>query len=301
MRERKKQHRRLRFKPRFYIIAAAVFILTITIISLVIKPPVANDNKKIGTAENSGQTANVDQKQKQEEIEKKVESKKNPSFSPEIKEKVDTVKAKLDSDETSDLKVVFFSFDDGPGPYSAEVLNLLKKHNIKATFFTNGREGEEMEALYRRIVDEGHTLANHTWSHQYDLYKDPTQLLADVTALEDYQKKVTGLTETSHLFRFPGGALNANDACTNMILENGYNYVDWNVECGDGTSNSLSAETLAQNFIDGVHGHNVSTVLCHAERKESTKNALDRVFTTLISEGYTFLPMSSDINLPRQR
>lgn len=304
MRGNKKQHRKVRFKPRFYVILAGVVLLVVSLTSFMIKPPVIKDDKKgekAAEAQNTEEILLADSSQKEPEKKEKIEEKKNPSLTPEIKEKVDMVKAKLESDSTDDLKVVFFSFDDGPGPYSAEVLDLLKKHDIKATFFTNGREGEEMQAMYRRIVDEGHTLANHTWSHEYSLYKDPAQLYANVESLEDYQKQVTGLTQTSHLFRFPGGSLNANDACTAMMLEKGYNYVDWNVECGDGTSDSLSPDTLAQNIIAGVQEHNVSTVLCHAERKENTKKALDQAFSTLKSEGYTFLPMSSDIPLPRQR
>ncbi|WP_195268185.1 polysaccharide deacetylase family protein [Eubacterium sp. 1001713B170207_170306_E7] len=223
-----------------------------------------------------------------------------PKVNAELRAKMDEVKAKLAADDTADLKVVFFTFDDGPSEHTGEILDLLRKYNIKATFFTNGREGPVMEEAYRRIVDEGHTLANHTWSHQYSLYKDPAAFYADVEKLDAYQKQVTGLKQTSHLFRFPGGSLNANATCTQGILDRGYNYVDWNVVCGDGTSNSLSVEQLTKNFIEGVHGHNVSTVLCHAEQKDNTRKALDKTFKTLLKEGYTFLPMEYDMELPRQ-
>lgn len=224
-----------------------------------------------------------------------------PRVNAELRAKMDEVKAKMAADDTADLKVVFFTFDDGPSKHTPKVLDILKKHHIKATFFTNGREGPEMEAAYKRIVDEGHTLANHTWSHQYSIYNDPDTFFADVEKLDAYQKQVTGLRQTSHLFRFPGGSANANAACTQKILEKGYNYVDWNVVCGDGTSNTLTPEQLTQNFIDGVHGHNVSTVLCHAELKENTLKALDKTFRILLKEGYTFLPMEYDMELPRQR
>ncbi len=298
--------RKIHLKPRFFIVLAAVLLVCLVVSSMVIgrhniekgaaaQEQIAGKMAEVSSSFQVPAAAGVLQMAVNEQ--KKAGG---PRVDAELRAKMDEVKAKLAAGDTADLKVVFFSFDDGPSEHTGEILDLLKKYNIKATFFTNGREGPAMEEAYRRIVKEGHTLANHTWSHQYSLYNNPDAFYADVEKLDAYQKQVTGLKQTSHLFRFPGGSANANATCTQGIVNRGYNYVDWNVVCGDGTSNSLSVDQLMKNFIDGVHGHNVSTVLCHAEQKENTRKALDKTFKTLLKEGYTFLPMEYDMELPRQ-
>lgn len=298
--------RKIHLKPRFFIVLAAVLLVCFVVPSMVIgrhniekgaaaREQIAGKMAEVSSSFQVPAAAGVLQMAVNEQ--KKAGG---PRVDAELRAKMDEVKAKLAAGDTTDLKVVFFSFDDGPSEHTGEILDMLKKYNIKATFFTNGREGPAMEEAYRRIVKEGHTLANHTWSHQYSLYNNPDAFYADVEKLDAYQKQVTGLKQTSHLFRFPGGSANANATCTQGIVNRGYNYVDWNVVCGDGTSNSLSVDQLMKNFIDGVHGHNVSTVLCHAEQKENTRKALDKTFKTLLKEGYTFLPMDYDMELPRQ-
>ena len=64
-------------------------------------------------------------------------------------------------------KTLYLTFDDGPSARTAEVLDILKENDVKATFFVTGQTSEEAQALMRRIVDEGHTIAVHTYSHQY--------------------------------------------------------------------------------------------------------------------------------------
>jgi peptidoglycan/xylan/chitin deacetylase (PgdA/CDA1 family) len=191
------------------------------------------------------------------------------------------------------------TFDDGPSPYTPEVLDLLASYGIKATFFTNHHKGSEAAANYCRIVTDGHTLANHTSSHLYSFYSDPSQFMGDVQSLRDYQIQVTGV-EPPKIFRFPGGSANANAACVQAILDAGYTYADWNVIAGDGSSNVPEPSEIAQNIIDGCHSHDVSVVLCHAELKENTRAALPAAIETLLAEGYTFLPMEEGISYPHQ-
>ncbi|MEG0378405.1 MAG: polysaccharide deacetylase family protein [Eubacterium sp.] len=307
--QRNKQNRkyrhRIRFKPLFFVWIILIIGLIIFALGSYFKYQEKRKieqqaiEQKIMAQEAEDQAI----KEKLLQLNDKLLEKKHTQPSESVKTQGiitdQTLKDKLKSGETEGLKVVFFTFDDGPSAHTNEVLDLLKKHDIKGTFFTNGRKGDVAEAAYKRIVAEGHVLANHTWSHDYNLYAAPDQFYADVEALDTYQKQVTGLEETSHLFRFPGGSLNANKTCAQGLLDRGYNYVDWNVICGDGDSDQLSAATITQNFIDGVHRHDVS-VLCHAELKETTRQALDDVFSILKSEGYTFLPMEADLMYPRQ-
>lgn len=211
---------------------------------------------------------------------------------------LEATKARLRSGHTKGLKVVFLTFDDGPSEYTGEVLDILNTYQIKGTFFTVHRSGEVKQAFYRRIVEEGHTLANHTNSHSYEIYNTPDAFFADVEAQDEYQRQLTGLSETSHLFRFPGGSLTANKECIQGILDRGYNYADWNVMAGDGSGDPDPA-LVVENIIDGCHYQDVSIVLCHAELKPTTRAALPIVIEKLKAEGYTFLPMEKDFIYPR--
>jgi peptidoglycan/xylan/chitin deacetylase (PgdA/CDA1 family) len=180
------------------------------------------------------------------------------------------------------------------------VLDILNTYDVKATFFTVLHEGAQAEASYRRIVDEGHTLANHTCYHDYDLYSNPEAFYADGEALDAYQQQVTGLGKTSHVFRFPGGSASANETCALGIVQQGYNYADWNVSSGDGSSEPPTKEMVIQSIVGGCRGFDVSVVLCHAENKPNTRAALPTVIQTLKAEGYTFLAMEKDFTYPRQ-
>lgn len=208
------------------------------------------------------------------------------------------IKARLRQGDTEGIKVVFLTFDDGPNVHTREVLDILKKYEIKGTFFPVLNEGNKES--YEEILKEGHTLANHTASHDYDLYSDPESFFQDVETLDHYQKQVTGKEETSHVFRFPGGSANANETCVQGMLDRGYNYVDWNVSSGDGSSTPPSKKEVEDNIINGCRNFDVSVVLTHAELKIHTREALPVLIETLKAEGYTFLPMEKDYIYPRQ-
>ena len=111
---------------------------------------------------------------------------------------------RLRSGDTAGIKVVFLTFDDGPTEHTGEVLDILNEYDAKGTFFTTLHDSDGATAMYRRIVDEGHTLANHTSSHDYSLYSNPDAFYADVDELDQYQKQITGQKETSHVISFSG-------------------------------------------------------------------------------------------------
>ena len=209
------------------------------------------------------------------------------------------IKARLRSGDTDGIKVVFLTFDDGPSENTGELLDMLNEYDAKSTFFTTLHDNDNAKAMYRRITNEGHTLANHTSSHDYSLYNNPDAFLADVDELDQYQKTITGLAETSHVFRFPGGSMNSTEACVQGLVNRGWNYSDWNVSSGDGCADPPSSDVIAQMIIDGCRENDVSVVLSHAELKESSREAMPIVIETLQQEGYTFLNMEKDYTYPR--
>lgn len=201
--------------------------------------------------------------------------------------------------ESGDAHKAYLTFDDGPSGNTAEILDILKKHNIKATFFVIGREGEEYEELYKRIVDEGHTLAMHSYSHKYSvLYDSQESFEEDFSRIQNYLYEVTG--KECLYYRFPGGSSNhvSNTDMAKFISflnDRGVTYFDWNVSSGDATSQAYTPEELVDNVITDVEKYKTSIVLMHdAETKDSTVKALEPMIEALQGMGVEILPIDEN-------
>lgn len=198
------------------------------------------------------------------------------------------------------LKIVFLTFNDGPTDYTDDVIAILNSNGVNGTFFVNGTSDEELQQLYKEIVDNGNVLGNHTYDHSYTFYSYDS-LLNEITELNDLEKEIVGGSYVSNLVRFPGGSEGFNLDSLQRLVDAGYNYVDWNVDSGDDDS-SLTTEEIVTNIIDQVHNQNVSVVLLHSEvaSAENSREALSEVIQQLKSEGYTFMTIEDDYLLPRQ-
>lgn len=192
-------------------------------------------------------------------------------------------------------KVVYLTFDDGPCGNTNNLLDVLDKYNVKVTFFVNYHEGYANE--YKRIVEDGHTLAMHTVSHNYaKVYGSVEQFKSEVVTLQDYLEEITGV-KTS-FFRFPGGSSNAQtkipiaDFIT-YLDEAGITYFDWNVTCGDG--GTVNEQQCIDNVINGVNKVDVSIVLLHdSTAKLSTYEAIDNIIEKLQEMNVLILPITEE-------
>lgn len=200
---------------------------------------------------------------------------------------------------------VYLTFDDGPSENTGYVLDLLKKYNIKATFFVIGREDDESAAYYRRIIEEGHTLAMHSYTHNYNtVYADIDAFKNDVDRISALLTEKTGVTPV--FYRFPGGSSNTVsnvdiEECKEYLLEKGISYFDWNVSSGDG-SNATSAQSIIDNVINGVKDRSNSVVLMHDSiSKNNTMEALESLIIKLNRMEVEFLPITEDTKPVRHR
>ena len=201
----------------------------------------------------------------------------------------------------SNGKKVYLTFDDGPSIYTDEILDILIKYKVKATFFVIGRD-ESYYKDYQRIVNEGHTLGMHTYSHEYDkIYDSPEAFSRDIDKLSNLLYYVTG--ERSTLFRFPGGSSNnmiknSVDDYIQVLNNQGIVYYDWNALSRDAESSSYSADQLVANIMEGVENNNNSVVLMHdVQKNHTTVDALPKLIETLQSEGYEILPINDNTPL----
>jgi peptidoglycan/xylan/chitin deacetylase (PgdA/CDA1 family) len=197
-------------------------------------------------------------------------------------------------------KKVFLTFDDGPSIYTSEVLNILKKYNIKATFFVNGKEDSKSIAIYKRIVDEGHSIGNHTYAHKYQtVYSSIDAFDIQFNKLQNLIKNTTGIT--MNIMRFPGGSNNSisnnyspdiMNILTDRYKKLGYKYFDWNVSAGDGTSSGVTKESVIKKISSETKGRDYVIILMH-DSMPTTPAALETVILNLANSGFNFYRLTS--------
>lgn len=203
-------------------------------------------------------------------------------------------------------KKVYLTFDDGPSANTNEILDILKEYNAKATFFVNGKNSAVYANEYKRIVEEGHTLAMHSYTHVYaDIYASTDAFMADMHRLRDYLYELTGVT--CDVYRFPGGSSNTISKIDmrefgRALAEEGIVYFDWNVSSGDAVSPALSAEQIYNNVVSGTVKKNTPVVLMHdLKSKATTVEALPQILQFLIDNDYNIAALDSSVELVQHR
>ena len=201
--------------------------------------------------------------------------------------------------QPGDQLKVYLTFDDGQSSNTAAILDTLAQYNVKATFFVVGKEDEESQEMYKRIVNEGHTLGMHSYSHKYSVIYDSLENFEDdFTKIQNYLYDITG--EDCHYYRFPGGSSNqvSNTDMKEFIKylnDQDVTYFDWNVTSGDATSQAYTADELVDNVLEDVVKYKTSVVLLHdANTKETTVEALGPMIEALQAQGVELLPITED-------
>lgn len=194
---------------------------------------------------------------------------------------------------------VYLTFDDGPSANTDKILDILAEYNVKATFFCIGKEDEESLARYKRIADEGHTLAMHSYSHAYStIYASEESFKEDFDKLHKLLKDATG--EDVKIYRFPGGSSNrVSDTDINVYMDylgkNNVKYFDWNVSSGDASNRPYTSDELVENVVGDVVKYKESVVLMHdADSKDRTVEALPTILDKLLEMDCKILPITED-------
>ncbi|WIV12541.1 polysaccharide deacetylase family protein [Proteiniborus sp. MB09-C3] len=195
-------------------------------------------------------------------------------------------------------KTVYFTFDDGPSSITTKVLDLLKKENIKATFFVIGTKTDEGKTLLKRISDEGHAIGNHTYSHNYNyIYKSVDNFFEDLYKNENIVYEAT--KKRPKIIRFPGGSNNAStktekgkkiiNEIMNRLEKEGYVHFDWNASSGDASAVPASVDEIINNTLTWVSRNNTAVVLFHdTAAKTNTLKALPTIIEKLKFLGCKF-------------
>ena len=232
------------------------------------------------------------------------EQESTPEQTPQIQEGSSGAEASEPVAEESsgqeEIHKVYLTFDDGPSIYTNDILDILDSYNVKATFFVVGKEETNAEEALQRIVDEGHTLGMHSYSHKYkELYESMDSFTQDFARIRDSIYQATGVE--SVCYRFPGGSSNTVSEIDmhdfiDYLDSQGVEYYDWNVSSGDGGSMKLSTDTLLENCTKDIDTRDTSIILLHdSAEKPTTVEALPDIIENILARPDTvILPITEN-------
>ena len=177
-------------------------------------------------------------------------------------------------------KTIALTFDDGPGPYTAQLLDILDQHGAKATFFLIGSKVSAQASVVRNIQARGHQLGNHSWSHP-ELPKLPIdQVAGEIDRTNDAIKQATGVKPT--VMRPPYGAVNG--AVLEQLRLRGMSSILWSVDTRDWADRN--SEIVCSRAVAGAHPGAI--ILMH-DIHQTSVNAVPCILSALKQQGYSFV------------
>ncbi|CCQ97843.1 Polysaccharide deacetylase family protein [[Clostridium] ultunense Esp] len=195
-------------------------------------------------------------------------------------------------DQVENRRNVFLTFDDGPSEkVTPQILDILKKYDVKATFFVIGSSAEKYPEIIKRIHQEGHAIGNHTYSHRYNyIYRRTSNFLKELENTEKVLKGILGEDYETKLVRFPGGSFGEKKApFRKAVLEKGYTYYDWNSLNGDAEGHYIPKDRLIQRFKSTYNGQKELIILMHdMDSKYTTSESLPYIIEYLQQNDYEF-------------
>ena len=183
-------------------------------------------------------------------------------------------------------KVVYLTIDDGPSEYTDEIINILNKNNVKATFFMINNNMQAYPKQVKNIVENGNTAGFHSVTHDiHKLYVSKTSAKEEFDTNQATFKKITG--QTSKVIRLPFGSKPYTPrASYNALVDSGYKLWDWTLDTEDWRSTSSQIMENVKKYSSGSD----NVVLLMHERKQ-TVEILDEMIKYLKSEGFEILPI----------
>ena len=283
---RKKRVKRIK---KIIVGTAIVLLLLPTIMCLFLLVKVHSLEKQIETISKVSDSDVV--KAQEKEVKTTKAPKKASTAEPTIKPTDDTT-----------TKKVYLTFDDGPGSQTGEILDILKKNHVKATFFVTGKEDASSKKVYQRIVKEGHTLAMHSYSHIQDVIYDSKEAFEkDLKQINRCLYEATGVR--TKFYRFPGGSSTQNTSLPiqnfiDVLKKNHYLYLDWNVISPDINNANATKEQVVTGVMQGVDAYDTAVVLMYdVAAKPMTVKALPSIIKQIKAKNYELLPVDESMIL----
>ena len=197
-----------------------------------------------------------------------------------------------------DTRKVYLTFDCIPGDNTGAILDALANCGVKATFFVTADTSGKYDDVYKRIVQDGHTIAMASYSNSYSkIYESTEAFTDDLTQISDYITNLTGIVPD--IYRFPGGSMNQISNVDMVELVKILNskhitYFDWNVNSGD-TADNCSVDDIVNNVTSGIAKYDNSVVLLHDDSNRSTTaEAIEPLVESIKAQGAEILPIDNN-------
>lgn len=181
-------------------------------------------------------------------------------------------------------KTIALTFDDGPGPYTEKLLDILDKYDAKATFFLIGSKVSARANTLRRMQSRGHQLGNHSWSHPELNKISAEQLASEIDQTNNAIKQAVGIKP--NIIRPPYGAFNRT--VLEQFRQRGMSSILWSVDTRDWADRN--SEIVCSRAVAGAH--NGAVILMH-DIHQTSVNAVPCILDSLKQQGYSFITVQN--------
>ncbi|MFQ6794627.1 MAG: polysaccharide deacetylase family protein [Thomasclavelia sp.] len=213
----------------------------------------------------------------------------------------------IGTSEQSSEKIVYLTFDDGPSANTQKILDILDQYNAKATFFVTGNN-QSYNHLIKTAHDKGHTIALHTYCHDYPtVYSSVSAYFDDLNKVGNMVKDLIGYFP--RYVRFPGGGSNtvSRKYCPGImttlskeLIARGYQYYDWNVDSQDASGNNVAVSKIISSATSGK-SNNLNILFHDTAAKSTTVQALPAIIEYYQKLGYRFEGINDSSYAPHQK
>ncbi|WP_246317107.1 polysaccharide deacetylase [Paenibacillus agri] len=192
-------------------------------------------------------------------------------------------------------KTVYLTFDDGPSKITREVLDILRKQGVKATFFVLGNAAKSHPELINAIWEQGHAIGNHSYDHDYhNLYSGFTAFWNQIKQTENVIREITG--ERPRLVRAPGGTSgHFDDTYFQLLNQAGYLVMDWTVDSGDSRRKGVPAAEILRESTKDLTSSEVVLLLHDGGGHGESAKALPQIIARYKAAGYTFKVLDDSV------
>ena len=190
------------------------------------------------------------------------------------------------SSSVSDTNKIAITFDDGPHPRNTKrILDILEKYQVKATFFVIGINVKNYPETLSKVIENGHEIGNHTYSHQILKNKEKDVICKEII---DTEKEISKRNTTTKILRPPCGLYDSN--LIDFAKQNGYKIVLWNIDTNDWAHTSES--DMISHVMSSVKGGDIILFHDYISGENNTPDALDVIIPRLQAQGYEFVTVS---------
>ena len=303
LRENDERKRRVRRLKKIVIVSLVVSIIIPIVMCIGLAVQIGHLNRNLAQIEQNITSMSELVHRQREELDRLnqfVNTAKEEKELSKVEAAPDSALEDMMSEVDGSRHKVYLTFDDGPSSYTKEILDILDRYQVKATFFVVGKDSDWAREALSDIVARGHSLGMHSYSHKYsELYQSRESFAEDFEKLQTYLYEVTGVE--SHIYRFPGGSSNTvskvdiNEFAT-FLEEKDVVYFDWNITSGDAASRKLSVDEIVKNATKDIERRETSIILFHdASDKNTTVEALPIIIEKILEmEDTEILPITDD-------